>query len=91
MIRRALIISFLMFFVISGVILAGTKAGATPKNSAPKSKPDQQLTSKYKGKMELSDDVFDFGFLPKQSKVSHTFWLHNIGLDTLEIITIKPG
>jgi len=91
MIRRAFIISFMMFFVMAGVILAGTKADATPKKATPKSRTQNKVTSKYKGKMELSDDVFDFGFLPKQSRVSHTFWLYSIGLDTLEVITIKPG
>lgn len=92
MVRRVLIISLLMIFVAAGYAMASSKASEeTPQKPANNKPPVNEVTSKYKGKMELSDDVFDFGFLPKQSKVSHTFWLKNVGLDTLEIINIKPG
>ena len=92
MVRRILIISLLMIFVAAGYAMASSKATEeAPKKPAPKKSTAEPITSKYKGKMELSDDVFDFGYLPKQSKVSHTFWLKNIGLDTLEVINIKPG
>jgi hypothetical protein len=32
---------------------------------------------------------FDFGFVPDSSKVAHTFWLNNIGTDTLKIFNVK--
>jgi len=43
------------------------------------------------GKLDLSERVFDFGMVPREAKVMHTFILKNIGNDTLHIIEIKPG
>jgi len=88
MIKRLILILFTFVFLTGGVLQAGTKADKAKPNVKNSKKPNQKMTSKYKGKMQLS---VDYGFLPKQSKVNHTFWLKNIGLDTLEIITIKPG
>ncbi len=34
---------------------------------------------------------FDFGYVPQQSKISHVYWLHNIGADSLEIVSVSPG
>jgi hypothetical protein len=34
---------------------------------------------------------FNFGYVPQNSKVSHVFWLHSTGDDTLKIIKVKPG
>ncbi|MBU0982709.1 MAG: DUF1573 domain-containing protein [candidate division Zixibacteria bacterium] len=34
---------------------------------------------------------FDFGYVPQNSNVSHTFWLHSTGDDTLRILNVKPG
>ncbi len=35
--------------------------------------------------------TFDFGYVPQQSKVSHVFWLHSTGEDSLRILKIVPG
>lgn len=43
------------------------------------------------GKLEMSERVFDFGMLPREAKVTHTFILKNIGNDTIHITNIKPG
>ena len=51
----------------------------------------KDFSSKYAGKVNLSEERFDFGYLPNNSKVSYTFWLRNDGQDSLEIIEIKPG
>ena len=34
---------------------------------------------------------YDLGKVPQNSKVNHTFWIKNIGDDTLKIVQVKPG
>ena len=41
--------------------------------------------------MTIPESVFDFGYVPQHSKISHIFWLHSTGTDTLKIIKVKPG
>ncbi len=85
MIKRIIIAVTVLLFVAGSTVWAGTSAdkpGTTHKTAG---------ESNYKGKMELSETDFDFGYAPQNSKVSHIFWLKNIGEDSLEIINIKPG
>jgi hypothetical protein len=42
-------------------------------------------------KISLSETFWNFGRAPQHSNVSHTFWIKNIGGDTLRIIEVKPG
>ena len=42
-------------------------------------------------RMELKEKVFDFGYAPQNSKLSHIFWLYSTGDDTLKILNVKPG
>jgi len=42
-------------------------------------------------KMFLSEEKFDFGFVPQDSKISHTFWIKSVGDETLKILNVKPG
>ena len=42
-------------------------------------------------RLELSEDSFEFGYAPQYSTVSHVFWLHSTGDDTLRILRIAPG
>jgi hypothetical protein len=86
MIKRIIIAVTVLLFVAGSTVWAGTsegKPGTTPKTATPE--------SNYKGKMELLETDFDFGYAPQNSKVSHIFWLKNIGEDSLEIINVKPG
>ncbi|RKX22238.1 MAG: hypothetical protein DRP51_02780 [Candidatus Zixiibacteriota bacterium] len=41
--------------------------------------------------MTIPESVFDFGYVPQHSKISHVFWLHSTGTDTLKILKVKPG
>lgn len=41
--------------------------------------------------MTIPESVFDFGYVPQHSKISHVFWLHSTGTDSLKIIKVKPG
>ncbi|MFH2054605.1 MAG: DUF1573 domain-containing protein [bacterium] len=34
---------------------------------------------------------FDFGFMPDQAEVTHTFWLHNRSTDSIRVESVKPG
>ncbi|MCP4566643.1 MAG: DUF1573 domain-containing protein [FCB group bacterium] len=42
---------------------------------------------------EATDSIvsFDFGYTPQSSKISHIYWLHNTGDDSLNIVNINPG
>ena len=42
-------------------------------------------------KMSIPNSIFDFGFVPQNSKISHVFWLHSTGTDTLKILKVTPG
>jgi len=42
-------------------------------------------------RMTISESMFDFGFAPQNSKISHDFWLYSTGDDTLKILKVKPG
>ncbi|MEZ5359185.1 MAG: DUF1573 domain-containing protein [Candidatus Zixiibacteriota bacterium] len=41
--------------------------------------------------VEIPNDSFDFGFVPNNSKTSHTFWLKSVGKDTLKVLKVIPG
>ena len=42
-------------------------------------------------RMEIPETVFDFGYVPQHSKISHDFWLISTGDDTLKILKVVPG
>ncbi len=42
-------------------------------------------------RLEFSEESFEFGYAPQQSTISHVFWLHSTGDDTLRILKIVPG
>ncbi|SYZ73480.1 exported hypothetical protein [Candidatus Zixiibacteriota bacterium] len=42
-------------------------------------------------KLTIPETVFDFGFAPQNAKISHIFWLHSTGTDSLKIIKVSPG
>ena len=41
--------------------------------------------------LRIDDKTFDFGFVPGNAKVTHTFWLKSVGTDTLKILKVIPG
>lgn len=42
-------------------------------------------------KILVVDPAFDFGFIPQNTKVSHSYWVNNLGTDTLRIFDVRPG
>jgi len=41
--------------------------------------------------MTIPESVFNFGYVPQHSKISHIFWLHSSGDDSLKILKVVPG
>jgi len=42
-------------------------------------------------KMSLPESAFEFGYVPHNSKISHVFWIHSTGTDSLKIVKVSPG
>ena len=42
-------------------------------------------------RMTISEAEFDFGYVPQNSTISHIFWLHSAGDDSLKILKVVPG
>ncbi len=42
-------------------------------------------------RLTMPESAFNFGYAPQNSKISHEFWLHSTGDDSLKIIKIVPG
>ena len=38
-----------------------------------------------------TDWIFNFGYAPQESSISHVFWLHNGCDDSLDILYVEPG
>lgn len=48
-------------------------------------------TSSAQPKAFMSETTWDFGKVPQRNFVSHSYWIKNIGTDTLRIIKVRPG
>lgn len=42
-------------------------------------------------RLTLSEAEFNFGFVPQNARITHVFWLHSTGNDTLKITRVVPG
>jgi uncharacterized integral membrane protein len=42
-------------------------------------------------KVFMSETSWDLGIIPQGSVISHTYWIKNIGTDTLRILKVRPG
>lgn len=42
-------------------------------------------------RLTIPESTFNFGYVPQNAKISHDFWLHSTGDDTLKIIKVVPG
>ena len=42
-------------------------------------------------RIEVPEVSFNFGYVPQGASISHTFWLHSVGGDTLRITDVRPG
>ena len=41
--------------------------------------------------LEVNHDYFYFGYMPFNAIVQHHYWIRNTGVDTLQIVKVKPG
>jgi hypothetical protein len=41
--------------------------------------------------LTMPEMEFDFGFAPQNVYISHVFWLHSTGTDTLKVLQVNPG
>ncbi len=42
-------------------------------------------------KVQVNETSFDFGHMPNDASVSHSYWLHSRGGDSLKILRVKPA
>ncbi len=42
-------------------------------------------------KLLIPETVFDFGYAPPRSVISHYYLVKNVGTDTLKIEKVRPG
>lgn len=42
-------------------------------------------------KLYIEQTTFDFGYIPGEAVISHTFYFLNKGTDSLKILSVKPG
>lgn len=42
-------------------------------------------------RISFSEVSWNFGITPNNCRISHVFWIKNIGGDTLRIIKVEPG
>jgi hypothetical protein len=42
-------------------------------------------------KLVIPDPIFDFGYAPTKTTVSHYYLVKNVGTDSLKIENVKPG
>lgn len=66
-------------------------AGAKPPTTAKKLPKDVPVVPLTNARITYNHLVFDFGYVPPGSKVSHSFPVKNTGPDTLNIVSIKAG
>jgi len=81
--KRLLVALFVSLYVLVAMAVAGTPV--QPKSVS------TTVGNYTKGRLFFPETEFDFGYVPQDVFVSHSFWLVNVGADTLEIIQIKPG
>ena len=67
-----------VLFLTLGVTTAEAQEGTKPKEAG-------------KAKIEVPETSFDFGYVPQGVKISHVYWIKNVGSDTLFIRDVKPG
>lgn len=76
----SVLVFFLFLLILSNPSLVlGAKQPETPQTS-------------YEGpKAHFSETTWDFGRIPSSSVVSHSYWIKNLGTDTLKIMKVRPG
>lgn len=74
----------LFSLLLSGIAIAQTPP-AQPAANAPSAIPPS------KAKLYIDNTEFNFGWMPSDAYVSHAYWLHSRGQDSLKILSVRPG
>ena len=66
---------------------------AQAQTPAPKTEPGKDLSAfpPSKAKVYAGEVDFQFGYMPNDASVSHSYWLHSRGEDSLKILRVKPA
>lgn len=76
----------LLSFLLTGIVLAQTPMPPTqPATNAPSAVPPS------KAKLYIDNTEFQFGWIPSDAYVSHAYWMHSKGEDSLKILSVRPG
>ena len=86
--KKYLLTGLVSLLITSSVLLAEQPAPTMPAvqpNTTP------QPTTPSKAKIATDMTEFEFGWIPSDSYVSHTYWFYSRGEDSLRIISVNPG
>ena len=60
-------------------------------STSPKKKPTEPPSPYVNGRALLEEKGFKFGYTPMNCTIFRSFYIKNVGTDTLDIVKVKPG
>ena len=64
---------------------------ARPSTASKRKKPTTPPSTYVNGKALLEEKGFKFGYTPMNCTIFRSFYIKNVGTDTLDIVKVKPG
>jgi hypothetical protein len=64
---------------------------ARPSTAARKKKEPEPPSPYVNGRVQMDESGFNFGYTPMNATVFHSFFIKNVGTDTLDIVKVRPG
>ncbi|MCI0330509.1 MAG: DUF1573 domain-containing protein [candidate division Zixibacteria bacterium] len=74
------VLTLALAYSLAAVQETGVQNGSTPQQQNVKA-----------ARLEISQKVWDFGYIPRGAKVTHNFVLKNVGNDTLKITNVRKS
>ena len=68
-----------------------TSSQAKPSSRSRMKKPTEPPSPYVDGRVHMEEHEFMFGFTPTNCTIFHSFYIKNVGTDTLDIVKVKPG
>ena len=85
--KKTILIGLVSVMMTSSLLMAQAPAPTTPPTAtAPAAAPPPS-----KAKITTDMEEFEFGWIPTDSYVSHTYWFYSKGEDSLKILSVNPG
>ena len=81
--KRAIVLAVALMLMITALGVAQTPA--------PEAKKDLAAFPPSKAKVYAGEVDLQIGYLPNDASVSHSYWLHSRGEDSLKILRVKPA